>query len=81
MISVSDKQPQQEQPEQLLNISKWRYEHHLVWIAAKVAGLEVPQGLVPKVVAAEILPVVQWEVCRQGSGLDHHLAQSTLGQT
>ena len=32
----------------------------------------------PKVVATEILPVVQWEVSRQGGGLDHHLAKSTL---
>ena len=53
-------------------------EHHLVWVTTKVAGLEVPQGLVPKVVAAEVLPMVQWKICRQGSCLDHHLTQSAL---
>ena len=35
----------------------------LVRLTAEVTGLEV-QGLVPRVVAAKVLPVVQWEVSR-----------------
>ena len=52
--------------------------HHVVRVTAEVTGLEVPQGLVPRVVASKVLPVVQREVSRQGGCLDNQLAQSAL---